>query len=161
MVQRVLHNSILGLLVRVFLGGVFVYASLDKVVNPEAFANIVNNYQVLPGALVNLMALILPWLELICGLCLIVGIAVRPSAAWVGLMIVMFIIAVSLALSKNININCGCFSTSDHARSLGLNLLLEDIGLLILAIHAYITDNKFLGLGSLVSQKKIPESVRG
>jgi hypothetical protein len=50
-----------------------VYASYDKILHPLAFAEIVYNYQILPDVLVNLVALFLPWIELLVGLSLIVG----------------------------------------------------------------------------------------
>lgn len=48
------------LVVRLFLGAVFVYASLDKILHPQAFAEMVYNYQLLPDVLINLTAIILP-----------------------------------------------------------------------------------------------------
>ena len=61
------------LALRLVLGGIFIYASLDKIVHPRAFAEIIYNYQILPGSLINLSAVILPWLELFLGLLLISG----------------------------------------------------------------------------------------
>ncbi len=153
MIKKLLANEALGLLVRIGLGIIFVYASIDKILHPEAFAKIVNNYQQLPGDLVNIFALILPMLELLIGLALILGFLVRPSAVWAGVMLVMFIGAVSLALTNGININCGCFSTSAHARTLGTNLIIQDIGMLLLAIHAVYYNNRFLSVSRLFGSK--------
>jgi len=144
--KKILGNELLGFLVRVALGVLFVAASVDKILHPEAFAKIVNNYQILPGELVNIFAIILPWLELLCGLGLVAGVLVRSSAAWIAAMLVMFMIAVSIALGHGINISCGCFSTSAHARQLGYNLLLQDLGMLILALHIFYFNNRFLSL---------------
>jgi uncharacterized membrane protein YphA (DoxX/SURF4 family) len=146
MIKKLIGNKIVGLLVRVALGLIFIYASLDKISHPGEFAKIVNNYQLLPAVLINIFALILPMLELLCGIALILGVLVRPAAAWAVAMLVMFIGAVSLALSQGININCGCFSTSTHARTLGLNLLLQDIGMLLLAVHAAYFDNRYVSV---------------
>src|SRR3989339_2042083 len=68
------------LLCRLTLGGVFVYASLDKIANPAAFAELTWNYKILPTELVNLAALILPWVELTAGLLLISGRFAFPSS---------------------------------------------------------------------------------
>ena len=59
---------------RIFLGGIFLWASWDKIVSPEAFTRIIGNYQLLPEALVPLVAIMLPWTEAICGICLVAGI---------------------------------------------------------------------------------------
>ncbi len=53
---------------RLFLGGVFVYASIDKVLHPAAFAEVIYNYQIVPEIFINLVALILPWLEALIGI---------------------------------------------------------------------------------------------
>jgi len=146
MISKILTNEGVGWLVRVSLGILFIWASADKIFHPGAFAKIVNNYQILPGELVNIAAIILPWLELLCGLSLITGVFVRPSAAWLGLLLVVFTLAVSINLGRGININCGCFSTSSHARTLGVSLLLQDFGMLLLAAHVYYYNNRFLSI---------------
>jgi uncharacterized membrane protein YphA (DoxX/SURF4 family) len=151
MLKEFLRNDVLGWLVRVGLGALFVWASADKIMHPDQFAKIVNNYQILPGEVINIFGITLPWLELLCGLALIAGVLVRPAAAWIGLLLVVFVVAVSLALSKGININCGCFSTSAHARGLGFGLLLQDLGMLLLALHAAVYDNRFLSVRRCVS----------
>jgi len=144
--KRTLGHPFLSWLVRATLGVLFIWASLDKILHPDQFAKIVYSYQVLPGEVVNIFGIILPWLELICGVALIAGVMVRPAAVWIGALLVVFIIAVSIALSKGININCGCFSMSSQARQLGLTLLFQDIGMLLLAIHAAVLDNRTLSL---------------
>ncbi|MFC1476181.1 MauE/DoxX family redox-associated membrane protein [Candidatus Zixiibacteriota bacterium] len=154
MIKKFLADEAVGFLVRVGLGVIFIFASVDKIINPDAFAEIVNNYQILPGDLVNIFALILPMLELLCGLALILGVMVRAAAVWTGGMLVLFIVAVSLALSNGINISCGCFSTSAHARSLGFNLIWQDFGMLLIAIHAVYFDNRFLSVSRLFKSRR-------
>lgn len=153
MIRKFIQNDTVGMLVRVALGVIYIYASVDKILHPGAFAEIVNNYQLLPAVLVNVFALILPMLELLVGLALVLGFLVRPAAAWAGGMLVMFIAAVSLALSQGINISCGCFSTSSHARTLGLNLIVQDIGMLLLAIHAVYFNNRFMSISRLFGSR--------
>ena len=60
--------------IRLILGGVFALASLDKIIFPLAFAKSISNYQILPEQFVNLVAVTLPWVELILGALLIFGI---------------------------------------------------------------------------------------
>jgi uncharacterized membrane protein YphA (DoxX/SURF4 family) len=59
---------------RVVLGAVFIFASVDKILHPDAFAVIIKNYQILPVKLISLAAVVLPWLELILGISLIAGV---------------------------------------------------------------------------------------
>jgi len=154
MIMKILGNELLGWVVRVSLGILFIWASADKILNPTAFAVIVNNYQILPGEVINIFAIMLPWLEFMCGLALVLGVFVRPSSAWIGWLLVVFIVAVSIALSRGININCGCFSTSSHARTLGITLLLQDFGMLLMAVHAYYFNNRFLSARRLLVKNK-------
>ena len=63
---------------RLILGGIFIYAAMDKIAHPDQFAEIVYNYKLLPGALVNLMAIVLPWVEILAGVFL-VGVAVMKA----------------------------------------------------------------------------------
>jgi uncharacterized membrane protein YphA (DoxX/SURF4 family) len=122
------------------LGGVFVFASHDKIWWPERFARILYHYQVigpsafLPPLLPNLFAVILPWVELLAGLALIFGLWRREVSLLSGLMLLVFIGAVLSTLWRGIDIeNCGCFSLNAQGRAAGLVLVLEDLGLLVAA----------------------------
>lgn len=123
------------LLARLILGGVFILASLDKISNPGDFAAAIGNYHVLPFGIENLLALILPWLELLTGIFIITGIMVDGAAIMIILMNMMFIIAISQALARGISIECGCYSVSEVAGEgdkIGIVTVIRDIGYLIL-----------------------------
>jgi uncharacterized membrane protein YphA (DoxX/SURF4 family) len=125
----------------VALGGVFLYASHDKILDPPAFAKIVYHYQVIgPNAHVgplpaNLLAVTLPWIEAIVGLLLVSGIWRREAAAVAGALLVTFMVAVGWALYQGIDVaNCGCFSVSGEGRALGWTLLASDALMLAAAV---------------------------
>jgi uncharacterized membrane protein YphA (DoxX/SURF4 family) len=124
------------------LGGVFIYASLDKIAQPREFARIVYHYQVIgPSQALgylpaNVLAVTLPWIELVTGAVLVTGRWRREAAAMAALMLVVFIGAVSWALASGIDIaNCGCFSVGGRAegRALGWKLIAGDLALLAVA----------------------------
>lgn len=138
---RLLRNVWLQRGLALLLGGVFVFASLDKIWWPERFARILYHYQVigpnaiLPPLVPNLFAVSLPWVELLAGLALIFGFWRREFSLLTGLMLVVFIAAVGSTLWRGIDIeNCGCFSLDAQGRSAGLKLILEDLGLLVAAL---------------------------
>ena len=136
--MNVLGNKWVLLIVRLIVGGFFVYASLDKIAHPADFAKIVHNYRILPGSLINIFAVILPWLELLCGMALIIGTRVSGASAIVVGLTVVFIVAVISAMARGIKTDCGCFSTSpDGARKIGVPLLIEDSILLILGLWVW------------------------
>jgi uncharacterized membrane protein YphA (DoxX/SURF4 family) len=106
------HITIPLLMSRLLLGGVFVYASFDKVLHPSAFAEAVYNYQILPDALLNLTAILLPWLELCVGLFLILGLCIRGAAFTCSALLTLFFTALSFDFARGLDIDCGCFAAS-------------------------------------------------
>ena len=134
-----LLNGPVILLARLILGGIFIFASLDKISNPDAFAMAIGNYHVMPFGLENLLALILPWLELLSGIFIIAGIMVDGAAIMIIMMNMLFIIAISQALARGISIECGCFSVSSSGEgdNIGLITVIRDIGYLTLAFLVF------------------------
>ncbi len=135
--KKLFENKAVSIIVRIILGAVFMYASFDKMANPEAFANIIDNYHLLPYWAVNGLAIFLPWLELITGLLLITGKWVKASLLLYNLMLVIFIIALSQALIRGLDISCGCFSVHPSSTSEVWLRILEDIGLLFAAFMMF------------------------
>ena len=133
------------ILCRLVLGGVFIYASLDKIANPAEFAKAIGNYHVLPFGLENLLALFLPWLELITGILLIAGIMVDGATILIISMNIVFIFAISQALARGISIECGCFSLSTEGGSnIGFQTILRDFVYLIMAFIIFYRQDKQL-----------------
>lgn len=102
---------------RLILGSVFIYAGFDKILHPALFAEAVYNYQILPDALINLTAIILPWLELILGAFLILGFWLSGATLLSNLLLVTFFGALVFNLARGLDIHCGCFSTSQEGTS--------------------------------------------
>ncbi len=129
-------NPWLALACRVIVGVVFIYASLDKIAHPAEFAGIVNNYRILPHQLINLTAIILPWLELAAGLLLVFGLFSRGSSLIISLLLVVFIAAIGFNLARGLDFNCGCFSTGSDGMVIGWTKIGQNIVLLALSLHA-------------------------
>ncbi|MBU0742891.1 DoxX family membrane protein [bacterium] len=123
----------LELLLRFLIGGTFVYASLDKILDPAAFAQAVSHYRILGADVLHPLALYLPWLELVAGLAMIMGFARRGAALLIALMTAMFMAAILAALARDLDISCGCFHTKG-GHAVGLSLLLRDLALLAAAV---------------------------
>ena len=108
----------LGLAARLYLGWVFVAACLHKIAHPAVFALDTATYDILPLALINPMAIMLPWVELFAGAMLIAGIRVRAAAMMTAGMMVMFIVASidsgspELSYWVRIRTPCSCSSIS-------------------------------------------------
>ena len=145
MVNKILNNKYLLFTIRLFLGFVFIYASVTKISDPEGFAQAIYNYKLLPLFLVNILAVILPWIELCAGILLIFGITVKENSAIINGLLLIFIIAIIISLFRGLDINCGCFGTVDGSK-VGLIKILENIGLLILGFILIKYDSKFFSL---------------
>jgi uncharacterized membrane protein YphA (DoxX/SURF4 family) len=113
------RGGILALGARVVLGAVFIYASIDKIVHPEAFAKAIHNYQILPETLINLTAIVLPWLELVMGVLLVLGVWQHGAVFLANVLLGCFFGALLLNLARGLDIDCGCFTTSQASDSHG------------------------------------------
>ncbi|OGC89561.1 MAG: hypothetical protein A2W25_14450 [candidate division Zixibacteria bacterium RBG_16_53_22] len=133
--MRFLSDRRLLLVSRLVLGIVFIYASYDKALNPLAFAQIIHNYRIMPPSLINISAIILPWIELLAGVLIIVGLRVRGANLILGGLLVFYIALLSVTAIRGININCGCFSTSASVRTNLVVDTIRDVVFLIFALH--------------------------
>lgn len=140
--RRVIDNDYLTLIVRLFIGGMFIYASYYKIVEPISFAKSIWYYHLVPGYLINIVALVMPWLELLCGLGLILGIFYRGSVLWVNIMLLVFMIALATAVVRGISIDCGCFKASAAGTDSAKETLIRDVGLFILSLQLLFSRSK-------------------
>ena len=125
------------LLVRWIIAALFIYAGVSKILDPASFAESIDNYRILPYLLVSIVAVILPWLEVLCGILLFSG-KLKSGALFilVGLSFI-FLIAVTSALLRGLDISCGCFSTSNEGMRIGFTKLVENILLLTTTVFLY------------------------
>ena len=134
---------------RLVLGAVFIAAALPKLADPPGFTRALWNYLLFPDWSLAPMALVVPWLELLCGLALVSGFWVRPAAGWLGLMLLAFVAALSINLARHHPVDCGCFGShagpprSDAERMAALRWdIVRDLGLLVLAAHILAATRK-------------------
>ena len=136
--QYILTHPLLSLVLRLYLSGVFIYASLHKINFPAEFADNIAGYLIVPYWLVNPLAVFMPWLELVCGLFLLAGVRVRAASLLIGGMLIMFTLAVIVALVQDTPIGCGCFQSVGEAISWWT--VLRDLVWLGMAAHIYRYD---------------------
>ncbi len=119
--------------IRLILAGVFIFASIDKILHPQAFAQAVFDYQVLPGSLINLVALILPWIELLVGGSLLMNRWMSGAASIVAILMSIFVGLIFFNLARGLDISCGCFSTNSDGNPMTKLTMFRDIFFLCLA----------------------------
>jgi hypothetical protein len=96
---------------RVLVGGAFIAAAATKIAAPLEFARAAYQYHLLPDWAINMVAVLLPWLELVAGLAVLTMAKMRDAAAAIlGVLLVMFAVAISLNIYRGIEAPCGCFA---------------------------------------------------
>ncbi|GAB6176421.1 hypothetical protein JCM16814_13120 [Desulfobaculum senezii] len=119
---------------RIVLGVVFMAASVMKILEPGLFAQVVQNYQILPPEAINPVSMVLPWLEFVCGAALVCGVAVRGASVLITGMLTVFIIVMWYNVSRGLDISCGCFSVRPDAKGEMMYSVWRDTALLVLSI---------------------------
>jgi uncharacterized membrane protein YphA (DoxX/SURF4 family) len=131
------QNRWLEFVARWLVGLVFIYASLHKIEDPAAFAKTVYGYGLFPASFVNLIAIVLPFVELITGIALLIGVMPRAAASIVLIMLVMFIVVISINLARGHEFDCGCFKSANDSGESPWVTLVRDIVLLSFGMFIY------------------------
>ena len=131
---------------RLVLGFIFIYASIDKIIDPASFSESIDNYHVIPSELSNLAALIIPWIELFIGLSFISGIFLDGACLISASLLVWFIFILSQALYRGIDVHCGCFDLSEKA--------IDDASMRMKMIKRIVEDILFLLITFIVKNRK-------
>ena len=126
---------------RLLLGGVFIYASIDKIAYPKEFAAIVVRYQILPEKLAIYFAFLLPWVELFLGIFVILGFFVRESALSLSFLVLIFITAILIRSLAGPIGNCGCFSITSSGTTQSIAFLIfRDVLFLLCGLILALTN---------------------
>ena len=134
----------LSLIFRVILGIIFIYASYDKILDPAAFSKNIHNFHLTPVAIENLAALIIPWLELIIGVLLIIGLFLEGTTSIIIVLLVFFIFILSQAVFRGIDVHCGCFKT---------DVKTENVNFQFELIKRILEDIVYLGMAFIIKYK--------
>lgn len=127
---------------RLILAGVFIYAAVGKITNPSAFADAISGYRILPIAMVNIVAIILPWGELMAGIALFHRLTMKSGALVLLMLNMVFLVAAISAMHRGLNIECGCFTLSGARNRVGWELIARDSFFLILCLPIMVYREK-------------------
>jgi hypothetical protein len=112
-------------------------------VDPEPFANAIYSYDLFPDFTINIIAVILPYLELISGFSLVLGLYYRGSSALIGWMLIVFIVSISINLIRGHQFDCGCFSVGESSAEEFVGFyLFRDVILFCLALYILFFSGK-------------------
>jgi uncharacterized membrane protein YphA (DoxX/SURF4 family) len=144
-------HAVVALAARLYLGSLFLLACWHKLLEPHAFAVDIATYQMLPLALVNPLAIVLPWVELVAGLLLVLGLRTRAASLLVAAMLAMFTAAIAVALARGLDLACGCFASQGAAEDpISWRTIVRDAAWLLLALYVLRFDRRPLGVARLL-----------
>jgi len=141
--REALAHPWLTIRVQLALGLIFVIAALPKIGDPPSFAHMIYNYRIVPGGLINISALVMPWLEILCGMALLLGIWTRAARNLIALMLLVFIVAISINLFRGNAIDCGCFNVADAGKTYEQRItdmkvdIVRDLGMLLMVVQGW------------------------
>lgn len=141
--KRLLSHPWLTIRAQIALGAIFVVAALPKIADPPAFAHMIYNYRLVPSALINISALAIPWIELLAGLALLLGVWKSAARTIITAMLAIFIVAISINLGRDNAIDCGCFNVADRGKTHEQRIfdmkvdVVRDLGMLLLAAQLW------------------------
>lgn len=133
--RHLFNNAWIELALRWVLGITFIYASYYKIMSPSDFANVVYGYNLFPKVLINLIAIILPFVELTSGLALLFGIYPRSAALLVNGLLLAFIFVLAINILRGYEFDCGCFSTKKTGSP--VLMLVRDIIYLMMGLQVF------------------------
>ena len=153
-IKDIIKSEYLSLVLRFFIGIMFIYACMTKIPYPAEFAKNVEAYRILPYWSINVVAVFLPWVEMTCGLFLIIGLVTRASAAILTVVLALFTVALLINVVRGSPITCGCFESV--GTQIGWYDVFRDLLLVLMTAQIFFFDRIFVFRrgGLLVRGKK-------
>lgn len=128
--------DVVGTLARLGLAAVWLFSGVPKALDPDGTYVAVRAYDVLPPLGVDLVAGVLPWLEITLGVLLLLGLGVRAVATASAVLLLVFVAGVAQAWARGLSIDCGCFGGGGQVapgETAYVQELVRDAGFLLLA----------------------------
>ncbi len=132
-----IRNKYILLVLRLVVGGVFLWAGILKIFDPLEFAQGIADYRVFPRVISLFLALVLPWLEVLCGVLLILGVFRNASALLVSCLLAGFLVLIISAILRGLDIDCGCFGSLSQKAD--YKLILTDSLLLFFSLNIFFS----------------------
>jgi uncharacterized membrane protein YphA (DoxX/SURF4 family) len=150
-----------GLVARLVLGGVFIYAGALKVGDARSAGAAIQAYRLLPSDVARTIGYALPAIEIALGVLLVIGLFTRIAAALIGVLLVAFMIGVASVWIRGYSIDCGCFGGGGDVSADGKNWrytveLIRDTGMLLLAGFLVWRPRTALSIDALMTPEPLP-----
>jgi uncharacterized membrane protein YphA (DoxX/SURF4 family) len=150
--RQTIDNGYLALALRLIVGGILICSGISKLLGHQQFVDAMSNYPGLPPAVIALSAIFLPWLELLVGVCLLLGLFLRWTALGTALLNLCFIAVNAIALYYGLTSCPSCFGAT--ARLHSSQALGIDIFLLLTAVYLFLKSRQFLSLDGYLARRQ-------
>ncbi len=145
-------EDIFAVLVRLLLAGLFLVSGIPKIKDPVGFIIKIDEYNVVPPEYVEPFGTYLPWVMIVSGALLIIGLGARGAAGATSLMLISFLIARGINIYRETTgLPCGCFG--EDSGDVGWVLFIQDLGLLLLSVYIILRGCGKFGLDRLIRKK--------
>jgi putative oxidoreductase len=136
--KRILTSEYLSLAFRVYIAWIFLQAGLSKIPDPVLFAENVANYRIIPFLAINLVAIVIPWLELICAFFLFFGLRIKATTTILLGLLILFTLLVLITIFRGVSMNCGCFDAVGEP--IGWTKVLQNTIWLLMTLQIFFFD---------------------
>ena len=156
--KPILGRALVGLviLIRLGLGAIFIYSSVGKIMHPQDFLATVYDFRLTGPALGLLVAIALPWFELLLGLALLIGIFPGGALLAASALGALFLLVQASAILRGISVSCGCFGP-DEAHMVGLVSFLRTLLIFLAAVAAWLWHYRYpFSQGSGTDENVLP-----
>ncbi|GAA5129497.1 MauE/DoxX family redox-associated membrane protein [Pseudonocardia adelaidensis] len=150
--------DVVGTLARFGLAAVWLVSGLLKAVDPDQTYVAVRAYDVLPAAGVEVVAALLPWVELALGVLLLVGVGTRLVAALSAALLLVFVVGVAQAWARGLSIDCGCFGGGgavEPGETTYVQEIVRDVGFLLMAGWLIVRPRTVLALDDRIGTRRL------
>ena len=130
-------------LMRLVLGAIFSFSAWSKIMAPQALADAIVGFEIIPEGIALEAAMMLIWLELICGTFMILGLWARATVIVITVMLTLFEVGLISVVVRGIDVDCGCFGQFSEMRVGWSTIFRNLIQLLFCALLLYYGSWKF------------------
>ncbi|MEO8168066.1 MAG: MauE/DoxX family redox-associated membrane protein [bacterium] len=154
--KTLLKNDYIIAAIRIILGFILIVASIDKISDPNAFGVSIGYYRIFNSTIILLIATIIPWIELLCGMSLVFGVGVRGGSLMSCILLIVFTAAVISGIFRGLDISCGCFTHDPKVDKIGWAKVAENVGLILLSLAIFFSRVDRFSVDSLPNTSNIP-----
>lgn len=151
------YGNRLTAILRIIMGALFVYSAFYKVLEPNAFVRVIIRYNIIPEMVTPYVAIILPFIELILGFLLLIGLRVRASSLTLIFLMILFIFAITLNVIRGESFDCGCFEFTRFGfkETIGISIIIRDVIILLILLLLFNVKRHYLSLDSIIERENL------